>query len=224
MMNYIFRRLPKHVGIIPDGNRRWSLREGKAKEEGYGYGLNPGLELYQLCVELGIPELTFYGFTHDNTKRPTVQKQAFQKACVEAVQMLANHNASLLVVGNHTSNSFPKELLPFTSRKTFGQGGIRVNFLVNYDWQWDLFQASQNQQLAAGGNSRQFASSLASSDVSRVDLVVRWGGRRRLSGFLPVQSVYADFFVLDDYWPDFQSQQFIDALKWYEEQDVTLGG
>ena len=168
-MNYIFRRLPKHVGIIPDGNRRWSVREGKAKEDGYGYGLDPGLELYKLCLELGIPELTFYGFTHDNTKRPAVQKQAFQKACVDAVQMLANHDASLLVVGNHTSGSFPQELLPFTSRKTFGKGGIRVNFLVNYYWQWDLFQACQYQQLAAGENSWQFVSTLASSDVSLVD-------------------------------------------------------
>lgn len=224
MMNYIFRRLPKHVGIIPDGNRRWSVREGKEKEAGYAYGLDPGLELYLLCQELGVEELTFYGFTHDNTKRPAVQKRAFQKACVDAVELLARHNAQLLVVGNHTSSAFPKELLPYTSRRTLGQGGIRVNFLVNYDWQWDLFQASQNQQLAAGGNSRQFTSTLASHDVSRVDLVVRWGGRRRLSGFLPVQAVYADFYVVEDFWPDFQKEHFLEALNWYQEQDVTLGG
>jgi undecaprenyl diphosphate synthase len=223
MMNYLFSRLPKHVGIIPDGNRRWAVRQGKGKEEGYECGLEPGLELYKLCRELGIPELTFYGFTHDNTKRPAIQKHAFQQACVKAVQMLADHDASLLVVGNHTSGSFPKELLPFINRKSFGQGGIKVNFLVNYDWQWDLYQASQSQ-LASGGNSRQLASTIASYDVSRVDLIVRWGGRRRLSGFLPVQSVYADFYVLDDYWPDFRPEQFIEALRWYEEQDVTLGG
>ena len=223
MKNYIFSRLPKHVGIIPDGNRRWAEREGRGKEEGYQFGLTPGLELFKLCCELGIEELTFYGFTHDNTKRPAVQKRAFQKACIDAVHMLKEYDAALLVVGNYTSPSFPKELLPFTSRKTFGIGGIRVNFLVNYDWQWDLFQASQSQ-LASGGSSRQFASSIASYDVSRVDLIVRWGGRRWLSGFLPVQSVYADFYIIDDYWPDFKPDHFIEALRWYEKQDITLGG
>ena len=66
--------------------------------------------------------------------------------------------------------------------------------------------------------------SLQSKDVSRIDLIIRWGGMRRLSGFLPVQSVYADFYVVDNLWPDFQPQDFHDALAWYDKQDVTLGG
>ena len=57
-----------------------------------------------------------------------------------------------------------------------------------------------------------------------MDLVIRWGGMRRLSGFLPVQSVYADFFVVDRLWPDFQPEDFVQALEWYQKQDVTLGG
>ena len=61
-------------------------------------------------------------------------------------------------------------------------------------------------------------------DASIIDLVIRWGGRRRLSGFLPVQTVYSDFYVLDDYWPDFKPQHFYDALEWYSKQDITLGG
>ena len=65
---------------------------------------------------------------------------------------------------------------------------------------------------------------LFSSDISRVDLVIRWGGMRRLSGFLPLQSVYADFYVIDHYWPDFGDNDLADALAWYAAQDVTLGG
>ncbi len=65
---------------------------------------------------------------------------------------------------------------------------------------------------------------LASAAVSRIDLVVRWGGRRRLSGFLPVQCAYADFYVIDTLWPDSHPEEFIDALTWYQAQDVTLGG
>lgn len=65
---------------------------------------------------------------------------------------------------------------------------------------------------------------IKSKDISRVDLIIRWGGRRRLSGFLPVQSIYADFYIIDDLWPDFKPEHFWQALEWYDQQDVTLGG
>lgn len=57
-----------------------------------------------------------------------------------------------------------------------------------------------------------------------MDLVIRWGGMRRLSGFLPVQSVYADFYVVDELWPDYKDEHIYNALDWYSKQDVTLGG
>lgn len=214
-----YKRLPKHIGIIPDGNRRWAERQGLAKEEGYQHGIDPGFALYELCLELGIPELTFYGFTQDNTKRPAAQKAAFQRACVNAVNLLANRDASLLVVGNDKSPQFPEELKPYTTRQVFGRDLIKINFLVNYGWKWDL-QNCLNQSNTNGN----LLNSIASREISRIDLIIRWGGRRRLSGFLPVQSIYADFYVVDELWPDFQPQHFYDALKWYEEQDITLGG
>lgn len=214
-----FKRLPKHIGIIPDGNRRWAQLQGLTKESGYQHGINPGFALYELCKELGIPEITFYGFTQDNTKRPAIQKAAFQRACVDAVNILANRDASLLVIGNSQSPQFPQELVNFTTRQTFGQDLIKVNFLVNYGWKWDLDHA-----LHAEDSSGQLHDKIASRDISRIDLIIRWGGRRRLSGFLPVQSIYADFYVVDDYWPDFQPEHFWQALRWYENQDITLGG
>ena len=55
-------------------------------------------------------------------------------------------------------------------------------------------------------------------------MVVRWGGFRRLSGFLPVQTVYSDFYVVDDYWPDYQLEHALKALAWYQIQEPTLGG
>lgn len=218
-MSVKFKRLPKHIGIIPDGNRRWAQRQGLAKEAGYNHGIDPGFALYELCLELGIPEVTFYGFTQDNTKRPATQKAAFQMACVEAVNKLAHRDASLLVIGNDQSAQFPEELKPYTTRQIFGRDLMKINFLVNYGWKWDLqhfaSQSTENVNLLQA---------IASRDISRIDLIIRWGGRRRLSGFLPVQSIYADFYVVDELWPDFQPQHFYDALKWYEEQDITLGG
>ncbi|WIF94891.1 polyprenyl diphosphate synthase [Caminicella sporogenes] len=216
-------RIPNHIGIIPDGNRRWAKKAGMSKEKGYDYGLKPGLELFKLCREFGIKEITYYGFTTDNTKRPAVQIEAFKKACVDAVKMLSREDAELLVIGNYKSPIFPEELKPYTIRRKFGNGGIKVNFLVNYGWHWDL-----NNLLKSENNDRvskkNLMNLLCSCDISRIDLIIRWGGRRRLSGFLPVQSVYSDFYVVDDLWPDFKPNHFYDALKWYSKQDITLGG
>lgn len=212
-------RHPKHIGIIPDGNRRWAENNGLSKEKGYDSGINPGLVLFKICQELGIEEITYYGFTTDNTKRPANQKDAFTKACIDAVKLLSHEDAELLVIGNTESPCFPSELIPFTERKIFGKGGIKVNFLVNYGWEWDL-----NLSRKTYDKRNNLDLVLHSKDISRIDLIVRWGGRRRLSGFLPVQSVYSDFYIVNDYWPDFKAQHIYDALDWYSTQDITLGG
>ena len=212
-------RIPNHIGIIPDGNRRWATRAGLAKKDGYVHGLTPGLDLLRLAREAGVREITYYGFTTDNCKRPPEQVFAFSKACVEAIRRIASEPVSLLVLGDQNSSVFPEELRPYTVRTDLNGGGMRVNFLVNYGWEWDLAELN-----APGSNRRQICNALRSHDISRVDLVIRWGGMRRLSGFLPVQSVDADFFVVDRLWPDFQPDDFFQALQWYQAQDVTLGG
>jgi undecaprenyl diphosphate synthase len=121
---------------------------------------------------------------------------------------IARRGAALLVVGDETSSQFPDELRVFRTRQG---SGIRVNFLVNYGWEWDLSGLKEEGQIR-------------SQDVSRLDMIVRWGGGRRLSGFLPVQSVYADFYIVDQHWPEFQPEHFEEALAWFREQDQTLGG
>ncbi len=199
--------IPKHIGFIPDGNRRWALNRGLPKEAGYAHGIDPGLLLYEKCKESGVQEVSIYCFTQDNTKRPSAQKRAFSTACVAFALEIARRGAALLVVGDDTSRQFPEALKEFRQRRG---AGIRMNLLVNYGWEWDLMG------LKNGG--------LHSSEVSRLDLIVRWGGGRRLSGFLPVQSVYADFYVRDEFWPDFKPQHFQQALAWFKNQDKTLGG
>ena len=213
-------RIPRHVGVIPDGNRRWAVSKGLSKEKGYQHGLSPGLEMYRLCRDAGVQEVTFYGFTMDNAKRSLVQRISFSETCIEAVKLIAKEDSAILVVGDTKSPVFPEELLPFTERKNYGKGGIKVNFLINYGWQWDLRNLIDNNE----GSKTGIIDKLRSKDISRIDLIIRWGERRRLSGFLPVQSVYADLYVVNAYWPDFKPDHFYEALEWYEKQDITLGG
>lgn len=198
-------RIPRHIGIIPDGNRRWAQGRGLNKEDGYAYGLDCGLKLLRAAMRRGIEEVTFYGFTTDNCKRPKAQVQAFSDACVKAAELIIKEGAAFRAVGNAQSACFPAALLPYT-KPTGEKGKTRVNLLVHYGWEWDL------------------ANGWATRDIPRVDLVVRWGGMCRLSGFLPVQTVYSDICVLEYLWPDYRDEHLDEALNWYNKQDVTLGG
>ncbi|WP_092562877.1 polyprenyl diphosphate synthase [Anaeromicropila populeti] len=210
-------RIPKHVGIIPDGNRRWAKGNGLKKEQGYDHGLTPGVKVLQQAQAYGIEELTFYGFTVDNCKRPKEQLTAFKQACVEAAKLMMKEKVSLLILGNTKSKCFPEELLDFTKRTNFNGGGTKVNILVNYGWEWDLSKKSEEA-------NKSIRSSLYSSDISRIDLIIRWGNMNRLSGFLPIQSVYSDIYVVKELWPDFKTEHLEEAIRWYDKQDVTLGG
>jgi undecaprenyl diphosphate synthase len=199
--------MPRHIGFIPDGNRRWARARGLPPEDGYAHGIAPGLALFELCRGCGIEEVSIYGFTQDNTRRPAAQTAKYRAAAVAFAQQVHDRGAALLVVGDDRSPLFPRELARFRERRG---DGPRVNLLVNYGWSWDL------EGLYTGR--------LRSAPVSRIDLIVRWGGGRRLSGFLPVQSVYADIFVVDALWPEFAPRHFFEALRWFRRQDRTLGG
>lgn len=216
-----FARIPRHVGIIPDGNRRWAKARGLHPAEGYAAGMERGLAMLDECIGLGIEEVSVYGFTMDNNKRPREQRLAFGEACVRFVDCAKEREIQLKVVGDHTSAMFPAVLKPLALER-MGDKGLKVNMLVNYGWNWDIQTAVSAK--AKEGETRGFQELLASADVSRIDLLVRWGGMRRLSGFLPIQSVYSDFYVVDQYWPDYEHEQFYEAIRWYAQQDVTLGG
>ena len=126
---------------------------------------------------------------------------------MEAVKIMEREGVRICVVGNTESSCFPPELLPYTDMAAENDSKtMRVNLLVNYGWEWDM----KNNWVSRG--------------IPRVDMVIRWGGMCRLSGFLPIQTVYSDFCIIKDLWPDFNEEQFVYALDWYQKQDVTLGG
>jgi len=215
-------RIPRHVSFIPDGNRRWAEARGMTRAEGYAHGIERGVHLLRLCKEIGIEEVSIYGFTKENVRRPSDQVEAFRAACSEFALKAVAAGAAVLAVGDSDSAVFPPALQPFAKERS--DGDLRVNLLVNYSWQWDLFAAIEHAKTNGGVTYSAVPKALASGAVSRVDLVVRWGGRRRLSGFLPVQCAYADFYVIETLWPDSRPEEFLDALAWYQRQDVTMGG
>ncbi len=217
-MSKKFKRIPKHIGIIPDGNRRWAVSNNLNKQDGYIHGISPGVQLVEQLIDLGVEEVTFYGFTKDNVKRPKVQTNKYVEACIKSIEEVAKMNTSIYVLGDTTSNVFPDELIKYTEERVGSKNSkIKLNFLINYDWNWDL-------KGILDGEKTNPKNMIKSKEISRIDYIIRWGGRRRLSGFLPVQSVYADFYIVDEYWPSFKQQHVEDALDFYQTSDVTLGG
>ncbi|MBC8064175.1 MAG: undecaprenyl diphosphate synthase family protein, partial [Chlorobia bacterium] len=171
-----FSRLPKHVGLIPDGNRRWARQRGLHPAMGYAAGMEKGLVMLDELVDSGIEEVSVYGFTMDNTKRPKDQRIGFSDAVKTFIDEAMSRDIALKVIGDHTSEVFPKDLKQFALNRQ-GNGHLKVNMLVNYGWNWDL----QHAICQGRDNPRKpITELLASSDVSRIDMVVRWGGMRRL--------------------------------------------
>ena len=114
---------------------------------------------------------------------------------------------------------FPKELLAYTKKTKVEKDKIKINFLINYGWYWDLTCAFDNSS-----DNKKMVENIASADIPRVDLLIRWGGRCRLSGMLPIQTVYSDIYVVDEMWPDFKPEHLYNAIEFYQDQDITLGG
>lgn len=216
------KRIPEHIGIIPDGNRRWAQEQGLSKESGYFPGLDPGMKFISVFRKMGIKEISIYGFTKENTRRPSAQVRQFSKACAKLANNLINLGISFIAVGDTKSNFFPEELKQYVDQRT--PGDMKINLLVNYSWQWDLYAALEEARNNPSITYSTATDALKSKYVSRVDLVIRWGGRNRLSGFLPIQTAYADFISIPSMWPDATPEEFISALEWYQAQDPTRGG
>lgn len=126
-------------------------------------------------------------------------------------------DVELRVIGNSNSPMFPWTYCPIPGEKPLArryQGKLPGQLRLALG----LTQPIQSQE------QNHLQNYICSNDVSRIDLIIRWGGRRRLSGFLPVQSIYSDFYVINDYWPDFKEEHLYEALEWYNQQDITLGG
>ena len=98
-----FTRMPRHVGTIPDGNRRWADARGLPRAEGYFPGVERGLHFLEVCRGLGIEEISVYGFTRKNVQRPTEQVEVFRRACTEFGLKAVERGVALRALGDSRS-------------------------------------------------------------------------------------------------------------------------
>ncbi len=230
-------RLPKHVAIIMDGNRRWAKQRGLPGIEGHRRGMVTLREITRACSDLGIPILTVYGFSTENWRRDSTEISLLLDLCVyfahNELSELCRNNVRVNVIGAYralppASRQALEELMERTASNT----GLLLNLAVNYSARLELERAVQSiaRDVAAGRLAHEaiddtvIASYLYTAEMPDPDILIRPGGEHRLSNFLLYQVAYTELVMTDVYWPDFGKDEFVRALIEFQKRQRRFGG
>jgi short-chain Z-isoprenyl diphosphate synthase len=231
--------VPRHVGVIVDGNRRWAKELGIVDpNQGHRVGARKIVDLLGWCDEAGVELVTLWLLSTDNLSRPAAELDPLLRIIEGVVADLAapENRWTLRVVG-------ALDLLPTeTARRlkesisgTEGRPGVTVNVAIGYGGRREIADAvrSMLQAHAADGRSLEEVAELL--DVEHIsehmytrgqpdpDLVIRTSGEQRLSGFLLWQSAHSEFYFCEAYWPDFRRVDFLRALRAYAARQRRFG-
>lgn len=230
-------RVPRHLGIIMDGNGRWGTDRGLPRLAGHARGVEAARCAIRGSLENGIEVLSLYAFSTLNWKRPVEEVQGLMTLLASYLDReadaLAEQGVRLRLLGG-------RERLPAEVRKaaekaeavTANAGRMTLNLGVNYGGQEELTEAIRalanevagGRLSAASLDARAIESHLLTAGLPPVDLVIRTAGEQRLSNFMLWQSAYAELYFMDVLWPDFTEAHMAEALNDYARRRRTFGG
>jgi len=222
--------VPYHLGVIPDGNRRYARKRGMSVQEGYLAGTAKALEGVDWCLEAGVRHLSAFGISRENIeRRPMSEVDWAHQAVLRFCRAVRDHPDVRLHVFGEPSTLPPflaerDEFMRLQDNDDTVDARLVVHAGVNYSAQAELAsltQVAQRQGLSAVQASP--GDFTLSAGVPPVDLVVRTGGQQRLSGFLPLQTAYAELWFTPTLWPEIQHEEFLGALAWYGLQERHFG-
>jgi undecaprenyl diphosphate synthase len=230
-------RVPEHVAIIMDGNGRWAGQRGLDRTAGHAAGAPRVRDVLTRCGELGIGYLTLYSFSTENWRRPKAEVAALMNLFVhhlaaERDELVAN-NVRLRMIGRRTGlESRALEELDRTLEATESCTGTTLSLAVNYSSRAELTDAVRAiaEQVKAGEfapsdiEEATIADHLYTAGTPDPDLLIRTGGELRVSNYLLWQISYAELYVCDTLWPDFDAAAFDEALRAYAVRDRRFGG
>lgn len=221
-----------HVALVMDGNRRWAKMHNISTLEGHEEGRHRIEPIVKRATEFGIDVLTFYTFSLENLYRPEQEvaglMQVLRNGFSSLMKKLMEGNARFHLLGD--INRFPPDL-----QESFRQAeevskekiGITVNLALAYGGRDEIVRAFNRiayKGFVEGGiNEELIKENLDTAGQPDPDLVIRTGGRRRLSGLMPLQTVYSEIYFVDVLWPDFTVGEFDKAILWWKEQVRTFG-
>src|SRR5579863_10210475 len=231
-------RIPAHIAIIMDGNGRWAKRRGLPRVAGHKVGVSTVRSVVEDCANLGVKALTLYAFSAENWKRPRTEIDVLWRLLRfylrHELEDLQKNNIRLQSIGHvEALPASVYEELRAVERATARNPGMRLNLAINYSARVELTDAVNaliDEARVSGHLSslvideKMIAQRLYTAGQPEPDLLIRTSGEMRVSNFLLWQIAYAELYVTDTLWPDFNRAELLRAILDFQRRERRFGG
>ncbi|GAB4824520.1 hypothetical protein Ancab_007396 [Ancistrocladus abbreviatus] len=231
--------MPKHVAVIMDGNVRWATRRGLPSSAGHEEGVQSLKKVIEMCCKWGIKVLTVFAFSYDNWIRPRVEvdflMSLFERGIKSEMENFVREDIQISVIGD--ASKLPptlRELIAQAEEETKSNTRLQLIVAVSYSGKYDIIQACRSiAQKVKDGLVRldDIDESLIEQELETncteypyPDLLIRTSGELRVSNFLLWQLAYTELFFATPLWPDFGEEEFVSALKSFQQRNRRYGG
>jgi len=229
------KKIPYHVAIITDGNRRWARKRGLSPLQGHMEGYKNFQRILRYCQKRGVKVLTAFGFSSENWKRSKEEVHYLMKLLENG---LSNEKdiAEIHKAGVRMKIIGQKEKLPKSLQKvikkvenlTKNNKKFSVNLAVSYGGKWDILQAVQKimkKKIPAEKITEDLISKyISTADLPEPDLIIRAGGERRLSNFLLWQTAYSELYFTKKLWPELSEKELDKVFNDFANRNRRFGG
>ena len=227
--------IPRHIAVIMDGNGRWAGRRHLPRAAGHRAGVRPVRETIEACCRLGVEVLTLYAFSVENWKRPRAEVRTLwgllRHYLHRELPSLKKNNVRFQVIGRVEALPEPVQSdLDFAIVETAANTGLRLNVALNYGGRAELAdavetlvkRARKGEDFAVDEDA--ISAELYTAGLPDPDLLIRTSGEMRVSNFLLWQIAYAEIWVTDKLWPDFQTVDLLESILDYQRRERRYGG
>lgn len=230
------RRLPRHVAVIMDGNGRWAQRRHLPRIAGHRKGTETARSTIETCARMNIEALTLYAFSVENWRRPKTEIEFLMQLLREYIRqempLIQKNNIRMRFLGR--ADELPEEVQKDTreaTAATAGNSGMVLCIALNYGGRAEIVDAAN--AILARKRSEGAAEKLTETELEKQlytaglpdpDLLIRTSGEMRISNFLLWQIAYAEIFVTDTLWPDFNRARLLEAFVEFQKRDRRYGG
>jgi undecaprenyl diphosphate synthase len=229
-------RLPRHIAVIMDGNGRWAQKRHLPRVAGHQSGTKSARITIETCARLKIQALTLYAFSVENWRRPKAEIEFLMQLLREYLRrempLLQKNNIRMRFLGR--SNELPEAVQRDTREAmeaTADNTGMVLSVALNYGGRAEIVDAMNSILAERNGNSagspvteEQLERHLYTGGLPDPDLLIRTSGEMRVSNFLLWQIAYAEIFVTETLWPDFNRARLLEALVEYQKRERRYGG
>jgi undecaprenyl diphosphate synthase len=224
--------IPKHVGIIMDGNGRWAELRGLPRIEGHRRGVERSKEIIEISAELGLKALTLYAFSSENWQRPSSEVSTLMKLLElylkNEIKELIKNEIVFKTIGEIWK--LPKHIqniITDTEVRTATNKGMTLIMALSYSGRNEILRAVK-KILSSGVKpedltEESFSSYLDTAGCLPPDLIIRTSGEMRISNFLLWQGAYSELYFTDTLWPDFTKDEFLLAIQDYQRRERRFG-